>query len=72
MEAKKTTPQLCAELISHNPPTLDPAVSSHSPLCHVFFSLHFSQLHPSFNIRRCPQFLSAHTDLCTVLGIDHV
>lgn len=35
---EKTKLQPCAELISHNPHTLDPAISSHSPTCRFLFS----------------------------------
>lgn len=54
-QREKTKPQPCTELISHNPSTLDPAVSSHSPSVTSSF-LHSSQLRPTFHFRHSPQF----------------
>lgn len=75
-QREKTKPQPCAELISHNPPTLDPAVSSHSPLRRFLFSAflttssYFSFLSlSSIPAASCPTPL---TDWRTVLGNDHV
>lgn len=71
-EAEKK-PQHCADFISHNPPTLAPAVSSHPALCHFLFSA-FLQLLSYFSflsLSTVPTALT-HTDSCTVLGDDYV
>lgn len=70
---KKTKPQRRrAELISHNPHTLDPAVSSHSPLCRFLFSaFHATSSYFSFPslspipAASCPTVLTHGLTHCT-------
>lgn len=76
-EEKNKKRLTCAGLISHNPPTLEPAVSSYSPL---FFSVFCISHNFVLLLSFChsPQFLLHHAPLtlvsflCAVLGNDCV
>lgn len=73
-EEKNKKRLTCAGLISHNPPTLEPAVSSYSPPPPLFFCfLHFTQLCPTFKFlsfssvpaASCPTYTCEFPMCCT-------